>query len=383
LQNKAREAQANLASASSNAGESIQSKLREAKAAAANIGSAAKDAAASATDSVTKAVPEVVGRLGADGGDASVKRGKPMRLGVALRAARPWSFTATVSPVLLGSALAFQVEDARSATLLLLSLITTISVHAAGNLMNTLFDFRNGMDTPSSSDLTLVNGELTDPQVSRLIKLAYAVAAAAALPLCALSPAPLPQLVGLLGAGAASAFVYTGGPGLKYKALGDLLISGTFGPLLVCFSFLVQVGKLGWAPLLASLPLTAHIEAILHANNARDAEEDAAHGIITFSSILGERNSVAFYAFLVGAPFVAAAVDASRRSALALLPMLALPAAIRLVHDFARGKLQRMPMRTAKFQFVFGMLFVGATLLPSPSLPAVARNIATFLRNVL
>ena len=34
-----------------------------------------------------------------------------LRLGVALRATRPWSFPATVSPVLFGSALAFQVED--------------------------------------------------------------------------------------------------------------------------------------------------------------------------------------------------------------------------------------------------------------------------------
>ena len=30
-------------------------------------------------------------------------------------------------------------------------------MHAAGNLLNTLFDFRNGYDSPGSSDLTLVN----------------------------------------------------------------------------------------------------------------------------------------------------------------------------------------------------------------------------------
>ena len=34
-----------------------------------------------------------------------------LRLGVALRATRPWSFPATVTPVLFGSALAFQVES--------------------------------------------------------------------------------------------------------------------------------------------------------------------------------------------------------------------------------------------------------------------------------
>ena len=38
--------------------------------------------------------------------------GKPLlTMGVALRAARPWSFPATVAPVLLGTAAAFQVCD--------------------------------------------------------------------------------------------------------------------------------------------------------------------------------------------------------------------------------------------------------------------------------
>ena len=41
---------------------------------------------------------------------ASVPK-RRLRLGVALRATRPWSFPATVTPVLFGSALAFQVED--------------------------------------------------------------------------------------------------------------------------------------------------------------------------------------------------------------------------------------------------------------------------------
>jgi hypothetical protein len=51
----------------------------------------------------------------------------PLRLAVALRAARPWSFPATVSPVLFGSALAFQVEDRFGPLKLLLTLGTTLS----------------------------------------------------------------------------------------------------------------------------------------------------------------------------------------------------------------------------------------------------------------
>ena len=77
-----------------------------------------------------------------------------LRLGVALRATRPWSFPATVTPVLFGSALAFEVEDRFGPLKLLLTLGTTLAVHAAGNLMNTLFDYRNGYDGAGSSDQT-------------------------------------------------------------------------------------------------------------------------------------------------------------------------------------------------------------------------------------
>ena len=107
--------------------------------------------------------------------------------------------------------------------------------------MNTLVDFTRGVDTASSSDLTLVSGDLTPSQVAKLIAGCYGLAAAAAAPLCAMSRAPLPLLLSLLATGAGSAFVYTGGPGLKYRALGDLLISTTFGPLLVAFTYIAQV----------------------------------------------------------------------------------------------------------------------------------------------
>ena len=234
-------------------------------------------------------------------------------LGLALRAARPWSFTATLSPVLLGTALAFKVEDKFRLLRLVLSLLVTLSVHAAGNLMNTYFDFKNGVDTASSSDTILVNGQLEPSQVARLIGWSYAIAACAAAPLPLVSRAPLPLLLLHLVAGAASAFVYTGGPGLKYKALGDVLISSTFGPLLVSFAFLVQAGSTGWGALLASLPITSHIEAILHANNARDVKEDLANGVRTVAAALPEPASFALYAGLLFAPFAAVLVQVRAR----------------------------------------------------------------------
>lgn len=297
---------------------------------------------------------------------------KPM---LALRAARPWSFTATVGPVALGSAFAYKFDDAFSAPLLVLTLITTLGVHAAGNLMNTLFDFTRGVDTAGSSDLTLVKGELLPRQVTKLIAGSYGIAAAAAAPLCALSRAPLLLQLALLVTGAGSAFVYTGGPGLKYKALGDILISTTFGPLLVAFAYATQTGFLGWRALLGSLPITLHIEAILHANNARDVEEDLASGVRTLAARLGPKRSLAFYAALLGMPYLAPLYAAVHHSFLALLPLVTLPTARKLLAAFREERMVDLPKKTAKFQFGFCALFVVSVLLPSPSLVSLVRSL--------
>jgi len=298
----------------------------------------------------------------------------PPRLAVAVRAARPWSFPATVSPVLFGSALAFQVEDSFGPLKLLLTLGTTLGVHAAGNLMNTLFDFRNGFDGEGSSDQTLVTGALNESQVVQLIWASYGLSALCLAPLSLLSKAPALHLSLAAALGAASAFVYTGGPGLKYKALGDVLITSTFGPLLVGFAYMTQAGAIpGLRLLLPALALSAPIEAILHANNARDVDEDARNGVVTLAQMLGPRHSFGFYAALMATPLVYAAVQACTRSALGGLPLLAAPLAAELVGQFKRGEMVGLPKRTAKFQVALGALMVAAALIPSPPLSSLAR----------
>jgi 1,4-dihydroxy-2-naphthoate octaprenyltransferase len=65
-------------------------------------------------------------------------------------ALRPWSFSASLTPVLLGSVLAykdltFAKNDSFSIILFILCLITALCVHGAGNLVNTYYDFRRGI----------------------------------------------------------------------------------------------------------------------------------------------------------------------------------------------------------------------------------------------
>ncbi len=57
------------------------------------------------------------------------------------------------------------------------------------------------------------------------------------------SPARMELLALVYFGGISSSFLYTGGIGLKYIALGDVIIMLTFGPVSVLYSFIAQTGN--------------------------------------------------------------------------------------------------------------------------------------------
>ena len=66
-------------------------------------------------------------------------------------ALRPWSFSASFTPVLLGSALAYNDLDSNkdlnfSYLIFILCALIALFVHGAANLVNTYFDFKKGVD---------------------------------------------------------------------------------------------------------------------------------------------------------------------------------------------------------------------------------------------
>jgi len=58
-----------------------------------------------------------------------------------LVALRPWSFTASLGPVALGSCLAYKTIGIFNAWIFVVTCVCALSVHAAGNLVNTYVDF--------------------------------------------------------------------------------------------------------------------------------------------------------------------------------------------------------------------------------------------------
>lgn len=185
-----------------------------------------------------------------------------------------------------------------------------------------------------------------------------------------LSPARMEHLAFVYFGGLSSSFLYTGGIGLKYIALGDIIILVIFGPISVLFAYLAQTGRVEWSTIYFALPLALNTEAILHSNNTRDAENDKKAGIVTLAIIIGRSASHILYAVLLFTPYIIFVVLSLKYSIWFMIPLVTLPQAFKIEKLFrSETTLHSVPKQTAKLNFFFGILYViaccGASQLPS------------------
>lgn len=281
-------------------------------------------------------------------------------------AIRPWSLSASLIPTFLGSALAYKLPGATgfSPITLVLTLITVACVHGAGNVVNTYFDYIKGVDSRKSDDRILVDQLLSQDELVSLGAWLYAAGCLAFVLLATMSPAKMEHLALVYFGGLSSSFLYTGGIGLKYIALGDVLILIIFGPISVLFAFMAQTGYIEWNTMYYAIPLALSTEAILHSNNTRDLESDKQAGIVTLAILIGYTASHVLYAFLLFAPYVTFVVLACRYSFCFLLPVVTLPQAFQIEKSFRNPRtIQDVPKETASLNLYLGGLYIIACLL--------------------
>lgn len=126
-------------------------------------------------------------------------------------ALRPWSFSASLTPVALGSALAYKLEGSVDLLVLLVCAVAVLVVHGAGNLVNTYYDFSKGIDHKKSDDRTLVDQILKPQDVVMFGAVLYSAGCLCATLLYFLSTLKLEHLALIYFGGLSSSFLYTGG----------------------------------------------------------------------------------------------------------------------------------------------------------------------------
>jgi 1,4-dihydroxy-2-naphthoate octaprenyltransferase len=276
-----------------------------------------------------------------------------------LIASRPVSLTASVVPVLVGTAVA--AGEAFRPALVALALAGSVAMQVGTNLINDYFDHLKGSDTAESLGPSGViqRGLLSPRAVLAGGVTAFAIAAAIGLVITAVVGWPV---LALGVASVLAGYFYTASPlSFAYRGLGEAVVFVFMGPVIVVGAWYVQTESWAWAPFLASLPVGMLVAAILHANNVRDIDSDRRNHKWTLAALAGRPLADYEYALLVaGAYVVTVAIVAGGAPPAALLPLLTLPLAARLIADeFTARSPRRLNLvlaRTAGLHLLFGLL---------------------------
>lgn len=209
-------------------------------------------------------------------------------------AARPKTLTASLSPVLLGTALAFHDGGFRPVPALL-CLAVALSAQIASNFANDYFDHKKGADRADrlGPARAVASGWITPRAM-----LGATVRTLAFTCLCGLV---LLFFTGweLLGVGLAVvvfALAYSAGPfPLAYRGLGDVCVLLFFGVVPVCFTYYAQTLVYTPQALVLSLALGFLSVNILVVNNYRDFRQDRDSGKKTTVVLFGRKFAEVFY----------------------------------------------------------------------------------------
>ena len=277
-------------------------------------------------------------------------------------ASRPWSFTMTAISVSVGSALA-AIDGDFAWGFYLMTLIGTVLLHAATNLINDYYDVKSGVDTHEVSTAQyrphpLVEGKLNAENVRRAAYILYGLSSIIGMFLATTRGWEL-LWIGLIGAFAS--LTYTSPP-LKYKysALGEISVFLMWGPLMVAGSYFVQRQMFSMNAFWISLPFGVLVALVLLANNIRDISHDRDKGILTLAIVLGQRKGLFLYVTLVILAYFGIALMSivGPLYVWSLIVLISMPLALRLLRQMTKRIPADADARTAQLDTAFGVLLV-------------------------
>jgi 1,4-dihydroxy-2-naphthoate octaprenyltransferase len=293
--------------------------------------------------------------------------GGPVRIW--LMAARIRTLPAAVAPVLVGTALAYELADVFRPGAFVAALLGAILIQIGTNLSNDYSDARRGADAEDRlGPVRVTAGGLVPPkQVLLATYVTFGLAVVCGIYLVATSGIEL-LFVGI--ASIAAGVLYTGGPRpYGYAGLGEIFVFLFFGIVAVAGSTFAQLERWPWEAFVLAVPVGLLAAAILVVNNVRDIDSDRRAGKRTLAVKLGRERTRALYAAMLGAAYLVAPAPwiGGSLSPWLLLPWLTLPLAVSLVQvvrTHADGPtLNGALARTGLLQLAFCLLLSAGILL--------------------
>lgn len=190
-----------------------------------------------------------------------------------IEGARPKTLIASVSPVLLGTVIAYDA-GAFNFWVFLATLLFALCVQIGTNFANDYIDFVKGADTSErKGPRRLVQAGLVSVQKMRMVTAGiFALAGLLGIYLMTVGGwqiGALALLAIIFG------YLYTGGPyPLGYLGLGDLFVLIFFGPVAVAGTTYLQTETLSSLAIITGFAPGLLSTALLAMNNLRDVEQD-------------------------------------------------------------------------------------------------------------
>ena len=283
------------------------------------------------------------------------------RLDAWYRASRPFTLPASVVPVLVGSALAFE-EGQASLDLFVLILVASLLVQVGANLVDEYSDHgRVEEGRKIIAPYKVISLGLLSMRAVKLGALtSFGLATLVGLYIVAVTGWPI--LVASL-ASLAAAYLYAGGPKpLGAYALGQPMVFVFMGLVMVMGTYYVHTQTLTVESLLLAAAVGCTTTAILVANDLRDREEDLSAGKSTPVTLWGRPFGRLLWTALVAVGFALPVTLAvfGGLGLLLLLQFIALPRAYQawrtLRYGNDRPALLTGLRQSASFHWWYGVL---------------------------
>ena len=235
---------------------------------------------------------------------------KPPKLITLFLASRPQFLSASISPVLVGSALGFAIAGTFNWPLFLLALFGMMALHAGANIANDYFDSLSGNDwanknvTPFSGGRQFIQQNILSPKITLAAALfCLTLGTTLGLVILYLTHSLFILILGITGL--LGGFFYTAPPvKFGYRGVGEIAIAFLFGILPVYGSYYLQTGLIDIVPLPAACVVGILIFLIIFVNEFPDLPADYAVNKKNIIVRFGVPVSVRIYRIAVMSTFV-------------------------------------------------------------------------------
>ena len=285
-------------------------------------------------------------------------------------AIRPKTLSASIAPVLVGSAIAFNSSQFNLG-IFFLTIFSAIFIQIGTNFANDVYDFINGADNDERVGPTrAVQANLISVNVMKYLTIiAFSLSIIFGLPLVIKGGYPI-LLIGILSI--ISGYAYTGGPyPLGYNGWGDIFVFIFFGPIAVCGTFFLQLGYVSVESLISGIVMGCLSVTLLCINNIRDVDTDSNVGKRTIAVRFGVMFvkylfiSLFFICYLL-LGYLSFNLNYINKNVYFLLLIITLPLCLKLNFDIFKLKLHslnRLLSNVSVFIIVFSLLFILSILI--------------------